>query len=268
MGGMVVVGGWLNRLGIARADVLLALVLGVIILDALCEARTILRGGRRDRLPESVPVGSGSERDAWLWGLAVVALISFRYVASLGVIFSVGDDKSAYLSQVARLVETGSVGLDPFSSRQLFSLNGQSFLLGLMCSGSSLRFLHLLDPGVGWIVIGGTTWSIVRKELGRSTRHASVLTALVLMAGQPHDMNLSEHLTGAVLYLTVVRTAWRFAVDGALFARGPMVLLAISLAGLGSVKTTFFLFALLFAACWYGLRMLHSPPSRSWVKRL
>ncbi len=190
MAGMVVVGGWLNLLGIARPRVSLALVLGAIILDALLEANGFFRAGRIDPLPDQASVRGGSNRSSSAWALAVFVFIAFKYIASVGVPFNANDDQLAYLYMVARLVETGSVGLDPFSNRQLFSLNGQSFLLGLMYSGSSLQCLHLLDPRIGWIVIGGSNWSIVRKELGGSTKDASLVTALVLMVNQPSTMNL------------------------------------------------------------------------------
>ena len=259
MAGMTVLGGWLNLFGIARASVLVALVVGTVIVGTLSEVKTVFRPRRRDESPDQASTDQRSERGSWVWVALLAALIGLKYVLSLGVPFNRMDDKMAYLYLVARLLETGSIGLDPFSNRQLFSLNSQSFLLGLMCSGSSLQLSHLLDPGIGWIVIGGSTWSIVRKELGGSTKQAVALAALVLMVGPTYSLNLSGSLTGAVLYLTAVRTALRFTVDAANLDRGPMVLLALALGGLCSVKSTFLLFGFFFVACWYGLRMLHLP---------
>jgi hypothetical protein len=258
MAGMTVLGGWLNLLGVARAGVLVALVVGTIVVGVLVDAKALLRFARPDESPDQASAAGSPERGGWVWIALLAGFIGFKYFVSVGVSFNRNDDRMAYLYLVARLLETGSLGLDPFSNRQLFSLNGQSFLLALLCSGASFQLSHLLDPGIGWIILGGSTWSIVRKELGGTTKEAFALAVLVLMVGPYISMNLSGALTGAVLYLTVVRTALRFTGDGTNLDRGQMVLLALTLGGLCSLKSTFFLFGFLFAAFWYCLRMLHS----------
>jgi hypothetical protein len=219
-----------------------------------------LRGRRRDSsFVSAVSTGAAADRYGWLWILPVAALIAFKYVTSLGVAFNRNDDNTAYLYQVARLLQTGSVGVDPFSNRQLLSLNGQTLLLGLMCSATDFEFAHLLDPGIGWIVIGGCTWTLCRRRLGGSPRASAVLTLLALMVSAPAAMNLSGNLTGAVLFLTLVQTAWLAAATGDRPKRSTVVLFALTLAALCAVKTTFLLFGLLFAGCWHGLRMMARP---------
>ena len=84
---------------------------------------------------------------------------------SLNYFFSAADDLPSYLFQVSRLLQNGSIGQDPFSCRQLLSLNGQTFLLGLLGAGAPLQFSYLLDPGICWLILGGLTWSLLRRDL-------------------------------------------------------------------------------------------------------
>ena len=115
--------------------------------------------------------------------MLLAALITIKYATSLGLHFNRNDDQPAYLLQLSRMLQTGSIGRDPFSLRQLLSLNGQTFLLGLVGSVSPLKYAFLLDPGICWIMIAGLTWFFVRRDLGGSIRDSCLATGLVLMTG-------------------------------------------------------------------------------------
>ena len=257
MAGMVALGGWLNLLGLARASVLMALVLSVIALGLLYEGRKFL--GSVEHAP--APPEESPERGKWIWVVLLAILITIKYVTSLGLRFMRNDDQPAYLLQLSRMLQTGSIGRDPFSMRQLLSLNGQTFLLGLVGSVSPLKYAFLLDPGICWIMIAGLAWFFVRRDLGASIRYSCLSSGLVLMVNVPEDvgLNLGGDLTATALYLTLFRMAFGSCGDKGSLNRGSLVLLACTVAALCALKMTFLMYAILFLVSWYGLRMPHSP---------
>jgi hypothetical protein len=106
-------------------------------------------------------------------------------------------------------------------------------------------------------MIGGLTWSVVRRDLRVPIVYAALSTGLVLLV--EGFQNLGAHLTGAVLYFTLIQTAYRGSQEQGKLERGSVLLLALVIASLAALKGTFFIFTALFVMSWYGLRMLHSP---------
>ncbi len=257
MAGMVILGGFLNLFGLARASALVVLVIAVIVLETLLTLRMVLRTRKEALSSTELTASEPKERWATLWVVSVVLLAAFKYASSLTVEFNEPDDFPVYLFQAARLLQTGSIGLDPFSDRQLLSLNGQTFLLALVCSVSPVKYAFVLDPGTCWIVLGGLTWSIVRHDLKGSIRDASLFTGLVYMAGIPF-INLAGYLTGAVLYLTLIRTSYLgIRAQGAL-AWGSQFMLALTIASLCALKSTYIVFVGLYMLAWFSLRISRS----------
>ncbi len=257
MAGMTMLGGLLNLAGVATPSVLIVLIIAVIIGALLLERRSFRAIGEHDRSGSAIGARAPMRRDDLIWIGLLALFVAAKYASSLGHQFMPGDDKGGYLIPLARLHQTGSIGLDPFSEHQLSSLNGQTFLLALVAAVCPLKYAYLLDPGLCWIMIAGLTWSMIRRDLQGPVGYACLLTGLVLMV--ECFQNLGGHLTGTVLYLTLIQTAYRGSRDQGNMDRGSLLFLALTLAALCSLKGTFFIFAVLFVASWYGLRMLHSP---------
>jgi hypothetical protein len=261
MAGMTVLGGILNLIGVATSDVLVALVLAMIVAGIVFQKRGLL--GIRDLFaaPDPVPGQHQTGRGAWVWVGLLVLLVAFKYVSSAGHVVRPFDDRAGYLIQLARLLQTGSVGLDPFSEHQLNSLNGQTFLVALVVSASSFEYAYLLDPGICWIMIAGLTWSMIHGDFRGSIRESCLLTAFVLLVATPYHQNLGGHLTGAVLYLVMVQTAYSGTKTEDHLDRGSILLLGLALAGLCALKSTFLIFGALFLLSWYALRLGRQPRS-------
>jgi len=257
MAGMTTLGGLLNLAGAATPSVLIVLVLAAIFGDLLIEWRSVPGIGEHDPSATPVPARAPMSRRDLIWIVLLALFVAVKYVSSLGHQFLPGDDKLGYLIPLARFHQTGSIGLDPFSEHQLVSLNGQTFLVGLVAAVCPLKYAYLLDPGLCWIMIAGLTWSIIHRDLRGSIGYSCLLTGLVLMV--ECFQNLAGHLTGAVLYLTLIQTAYRGTRDQGKLGRGSLLLLALTIAALCALKGTFFIFAVLFVVSWYSLRMLHSP---------
>ena len=188
MAGMLALGGWLTLLGLARAPILAGLVVGVIVLDLLFEGRRFFSSEPRAPAVPRKPAG----RASWVWLVGLLAVIAVKYVISVVNLFNIDDDPVAYLLHMARMLQSGSLGPDPFSERLMLSLNGQTFLIGLVTSVSPYHYALLFDPGVCGVMIAGLVWFFVRRDLGGSVRDASIATALVLMARVPDHATWAE----------------------------------------------------------------------------
>jgi len=254
---MALLGGWLNLLGVARPLLLIVLVLTVVALDLLRDWRAALGIGAA-RLT-SVQDAPAAPRARWesLWIVPLIVLVGLKYLTSLAVEFNEPDDQPAYLVQAARMLQTGSIGIDPFSARQLLSLNGQTFLVALLCSVVPLSHVFLLDPGICWIILAALTWSIVRRDLGGSPQEACLLTAMVLMADVPF-INVTGYLASSVLFLTLIRTAYLTSGGGGARDAKSLLLLGLTTAGLCALKTTCVYYTGAFLAVWCGLRLLQT----------
>lgn len=129
--------------------------------------------------------------------------------SSVWPIFNKHDDFHAYFVFSNKMLQTGSLGPDPFSERRMTSsLGGQWFLDCFVLSVLSERNLHLVDQGLGlWIVLG-LLWGFFR-EIGTSPKIAILILLFVLLIPPP-AMNISTLVVGLALFLSLFRTlAWR-----------------------------------------------------------
>ncbi len=239
LAGMIAIGGLLNIAGIAKAPVLVGLVLAVIgvnLLWRLYQKPITSEIARQERSKGTSHASAPPGRWDVIWLFALGLAVTIKFVSVLGYTGNYGDDKPAYLAQATRLIQTGSIGVDPFNDRQLLSLNGQSFLLGLFLSIAAIKYVFLLDPGIYWIIVTGFAWVMVRRDLGGSIGVACALAGMILMIDEPRFVNTGGHLTGAVLGLTLMQTAYLGTKSSERLEGKWLVLLAMTLAGLSRGK--------------------------------
>src|SRR5690606_16238225 len=109
-------------------------------------------------------------------GIIVVLLAVFVVLGSAAWgRFNPHDDCHAYLVFPVKMLDTGSMGADPFSERRLVSgLGGQSLLHAVFLSGARMEYLQVLDPGLGVALAAGVMFAMVRQ------RRSAAVFALVL----------------------------------------------------------------------------------------
>ncbi len=258
MAAMVILGGLLNLAGLASSASLVALVIALIVVETLISWKTAQWTSKNAANSTAVSASATRERGAAFWIACVVLFAAFKYASSLTVAFNEPDDQRAYMFQCARLLQTGSIGADPFSDRQLLSLNGQIFLLALVCSVCPMKYAFLLDPGICWLLLGGFTWSIVRKDLRGSIQDACLFTGLVYLVGVPF-INLSGYLTAGVLYLTLIRTSYLGLREQGDIRGWALVMLAVLIAAFCALKTTYLPYIGLYLLAWFALRAFRTP---------
>src|SRR6266496_1159860 len=128
------IGGLLNLFKLATAPALFTLMLAGSVLAGMDLIRT-----RPWRAFSSSPrtSGDGSKR-RWMDAGGTVLPIMLALIAGSGAcltlmpttLFNAGDDFHTYAPRVVRMVQTGSVGGNPFDASGLDSLGSQSFFHG------------------------------------------------------------------------------------------------------------------------------------------
>ena len=221
-----VFGGALSLLGAAGTVIVRAYGIGGIVLATYW----IYRRWRE------LPVGSSWRPPTAGVSILIVVVglaILLRLLAAASHELNAHDDYHAYLVFPIRMLETGSLGDEPFNERRLLALGGQSFLHAFQLAWVPWRYANTTDLGLGWLVLVG----LVAGQLFQ--RRVSPIAALgMLLALQwerPPVVNLSSTLTGAALQYALVRT-WFLAPAESQSPR--LWLLALTIAGLCSLKSS------------------------------
>src|SRR5580693_2460622 len=220
----VVVGGMLNVLSyISRTTVLVFLGAGVAIwlLDLL-----IRRTGQvRNTFLRLADLRSS--KSLLVVGALIVLLALIQYAGSVSVSrsdspssaagpvrFNQADDFQAYFVFPKKMMQLGSISPDPFCARQIeSSLGGQSFLDALVLSVLSVQNLHILDPGLGLLLIIGLLWGSFKQAGTSLAWSVALLLMFVWMA--PPTVNIASLYTGMALFLSLYRTLeWKAFSDG------------------------------------------------------
>ena len=205
----VVVGGVLNLLSlISRTTILAYLGLGIVAwaIDSLVRGRSLFGSLSLGRVPSRL------DRRIFTAGLLVVVFMTlFQYAGSVSrpggvdrADFSPHDDFQGYFVFPEKMLQTGNMGRDPFNARRLeSSLGGKSFLDAFVVSVLPAQDLHLLDPGLGLLMVLGLLWGFLRES---TVSHLGCLGILLFVQlVPPHVMNITALWTGLALFLSLYR---------------------------------------------------------------
>jgi hypothetical protein len=250
-----VLGGLLNLGSLANPSGLVLYVLAGLAL--------FIYSATRSNLPHRLRAASSDTTRANRPFLAllifVAALLALRFASSVIVAsfhtnphfaafrFNPQDDMQSYLVTVERLLQTGSLGLDPFNSRLMMTGFGtQHFLNALVVAFLPLDHLHLLEGGIGLAALCFATASLgLRLELGRFAATALVLIPLAVDCSY---INLTSSATSAAVLTAFVSCLIHPPPASAnLDQRFPYLLLAgLLFGGACSLKSTSIPVAVLF----------------------
>ncbi|MEG3929961.1 MULTISPECIES: hypothetical protein [unclassified Microcoleus] len=118
--------------------------------------------------------------------------------------FNTSDDYHAYLVFPHKMLQLGSMGLEPFSERRIVSLGGQSFLHTFIVSVLSDTNLNIIDPGLALIITIGLIIGFF-KEHPASTRRVIFTILFVLLIAVP-KANTTSSMLPVALFLSLFRT--------------------------------------------------------------
>ena len=158
--------------------------------------------------------GPGHRRSALplLWPLVAVAgaALVLRVVGALIVLqppnggmqtgsFNTYDDFQAYIVYPLKMLETGSMGYDPFSLRRTptHALGGNAFLQTFVLAALPVQSLRLLDVALGTVVIVGLLWYYTARM--QLSTLAALCVILVFLAVPPPLVNTTSVLLPVAL---------------------------------------------------------------------
>ena len=196
--------------------------------------------------------------------LAVVTFIKYSTVVSPGV-FHPHDDYHAYFVFPVEMLQTGTLGQDPFSERRVVSSLGGNYFVDtfpLVVTGK-YQSMRLLDEGVSFVILLALLGEITYR---RKIPGYWILAVLLGAAVTPGAVsNITCVYGGTLLMILVFELLDTKGTDPGL---NHAALLAIVFAGLMSLKTTFAPVAgILFISFYWFQLVSHTEQGQSAQKR-
>ena len=204
-----------------------------------------------------------------LWKLCVVLLVGLACLVYVGSVYSVAfsphDDVQGYFLFPLKMLQTGSLGLDPFSERRLIaSLGGQYFLHTFVLSVLPVESLHLIDSGISFVAMLVMVGSTRNDSLFRGSRllvaFATVVLAAVPRSNVTSAMSAVVVLFGLYRWLDIMQSRARTS-DGVVLGMlisGAIVLKSTYIVPVAATAGTFLLVRLV-AASERSLRRMVTP---------
>ena len=172
--------------------------------------------------------------------IIAVVLTAIHAVAWMTVSgFNPVDDCLAYLLFPIKMLQTGSLGLDPFNERRLVSgLGGSYFLNTFVLSALSIEHVHIMDVSIGYVLLTALMLNKCR-ECGAPSRMKAAAVSLVLVHSLAQiKLNLTSTVLPAAMLLAIFQEIWtRRSAFGPTWR--DTLSLAIVAGGLCSLKSTF-----------------------------
>jgi hypothetical protein len=149
--------------------------------------------------------------------------------------FNTSDDYHAYLVFPHKMLQLGSMGLEPFSERRIVSLGGQSFLHTLILSGLSDTNLNLIDPALPLLIIVGLILGYLRENT--ASIHRVIFTVLVVLLIAVPKANTTSMMVPVALFVSLFRTLDSKEIDRNYWVANACIIALIS-ASLCTLKSS------------------------------
>jgi hypothetical protein len=216
----------------------------------------------RELLINSVSKISFDRRD-WVFILGVFAVVLLNIWHYAGSVYSLKfqglDDYHAYFVYPHKMLQTGFLGLDPFSERRLSSLGGQPFLHTFALSLLGNENFYLIDPGVAFLISVGILWEFLQDK--NVAKQIAVLFLFVFLCIYYPQLNTSSTVTGTVMFLSLFATLeWEGIKSSNWIANACIVALVV--AGICSLKTSYIPACGILILATYLFYILGSPNDR------
>jgi hypothetical protein len=174
--------------------------------------------------------------------------------------FNYHDDFQTYMPRLIRMLETGSLGGNPFDAIGVDSLGAQAFMQSFFMGHLSLSYINAFD-----LISCFVLCLLLLREVWLTQKNhwifllASLVTFVVI---NPMYVNISSLYSGSLMILGTVYSSLVFSdyMRSAEYKRlfAGILLVSLFLSALLSLKLTFVFFAATYFAVYYGLSLLFS----------
>ena len=177
--------------------------------------------------------------------------------------FNTFDDFQAYIVYPLKMLETGSMGADPFSVRRTatHALGGNTFLQTFVLAALPVQSLKLLDAGLGTMLVIGLLWSYMARMGLTTFTAASVI--LVFLAIPPPIVNITAVLIPVAFFISLFLILEDGAFDAPRVSRAAVI--GLHAAAICVLKTNLMPAALAFIGVRWLLLVLRSFSKREAV---
>lgn len=166
-------------------------------------------------------------------------IILVRYCFAVAFFsFHGADDQHGYLAFPAKMLQTGSLGNDPFSERRIeSSLGGQYFLHTIILAQTSFKNLHTTDSGLGFLIfVLLVVGFLIEKKVNRNIIIGVVLFVAVIVSPVG---NITAAYTAASMFFLYFRFSYYIAESKGVSVFHNAMMIALPLATLCTLKSTF-----------------------------
>ena len=232
---VVIIGGYLNLLQlINKFTVLVILLIGLI--------GSLSTESLKNEKSLFIRIKNRSILDALVLIFSSLGIVYIYIISTLNRNYNGHDDFEGYFSFASKLLQTGSLGHDPFSERRMVtSLGGQSFLDSLNLTLNSFEFLHLTDSGVGLLVLLSSVFKYYKSKNWKISKIAFI--GLIISFLNPMMVNITAIYTIAATCFVLITLVLDFKRRSA--ADKVVLFLIVASAGITLKNTSLPIFFLL-----------------------
>ncbi len=117
-------------------------------------------------------------------------------------VYNVDDDLQKYIPRSIRMMQTGSLGGDPFNSLGLDSLGAQFFLQGFIINYFSINFLNSFDAVFCLLLISLLLFDL--SKIFKVNASYAVIPLFFLIIINPQQVNISSLYSGILIMLSLI----------------------------------------------------------------
>ena len=197
---VLIIFGWLNLFGFVYQQFITFIMTSgalYLVVYAWLSRRNISFSIKDERFPTLAV--------SFLVTLAILCIIWGYFWAVANTEFNIHDDYHAYLFFPKKALDLGLLNLEPFSERRLISgLAGNSILLAIGLANVKWYFLHLIDWGLGILVV---SYLILTFKMN-ADRISSVFLKFSLVVGICFFSNPAVNISSNMLPMALIFSIW------------------------------------------------------------
>ena len=161
-------------------------------------------------------------------------LLLFSLFSAYGHPFNEHDDYHAYLVYPYKMLQSGSLGFEPFSERRLLEYGGLSFLHAILIAGFDLHQPYLMELGLCWLVL--ITLVLYHGTRSIKSPFFFISVAILCHLVKIPSANISSLVSGTAFFYLLFRS-FDFLSKETVVSR--VLFLSLTAAGLCSLKSSF-----------------------------
>ena len=150
--------------------------------------------------------------------------------------FNIHDDFQAYFVFPKKMLQSGSIGPDPFCERRIeSSLGGQAFLQTFILSMLVEQNIDIIDPGVGMLIVAGLLLGYFKDK--KTPARAAVFVLILFLIIPYPKVNIASLVIPIALFISFFRTLEWEELGGGRFIANAFVIALLS-AAICSLKSS------------------------------